>query len=295
MNKMTNKHNLPNSIVTAITKDDYDYSTDEKTISATTLIQPTRVALLNKRHRGEVVEDVADNIWRLFGTSIHYILAKQDVEENDICEKRLSTSIDEWTLTGKPDMYKAKTKTLRDFKVTSVWKYIYGPKEGFKEWTEQLNIYAYLLRKSGVEVEFCTITAILRDWAQREAFKSPDYPQIAIKDIPIEVWDIAKQEAFICQKINSLREYNDKADEELPLCTEKERWATETTYAVMKEGRKTALRVLGTEKEAEKWANNNGHTKVTIDVRKGVDKRCDAYCSVNKWCKYHQEKQNGKS
>jgi hypothetical protein len=37
---------------------------------------------------------------------------------------------------------------------------------------------------------------------------------------------------------------------QLPICTAKERWRKEDTYAVMKDGRKTAWRVFNTKEEA---------------------------------------------
>lgn len=65
-----------------------------------------------------------------------------------------------------------------------------------------------------------------------------------------------------------------------PICTPDERWATPTTYAVMKQGRKSALKVCQSRKEAQEWMRDNGGE--WVQERSGEDKRCLNYCSFGK-------------
>jgi hypothetical protein len=65
-----------------------------------------------------------------------------------------------------------------------------------------------------------------------------------------------------------------------PICTPEERWATPTTYAVMKQGKKSALKVAQSQKEAQIWLEANGGE--WVQERPGEDKRCHNYCPFGK-------------
>jgi hypothetical protein len=55
--------------------------------------------------------------------------------------------------------------------------------------------------------------------------------------------DFADIEQFIKDKFAEIEKYEDKPDDELPICTAKERFNKGDKYAVMKKGRKAALRL----------------------------------------------------
>lgn len=287
--KFTNHHNLSDEIVKAITTDSYDYPTDSKTIPCSTLISPPRISILSKRHDNEIIKDVSEDVWALFGQAIHYILAKQG-NSTAIIEKRIKIPYKGYFISGKPDYFDPIPGHLKDLKVTSVFKYIFGPKDGFREWTEQLNVYAWLLRMQGQEVNKITVTAILRDWQQREAMRNAEYPDVQIKDIGLDLWSVEKQEEFISSKLIALVENDTKKDNDLDACTPSERWASPTTYRIEKEGRKTAVRVLDTMEEAEEYIKEKGTKEMSIVKREGEDKRCSNYCNVSGFCQYFRSK-----
>ena len=62
----------------------------------------------------------------------------------------------------------------------------------------------------------------------------------------------------------------------------------------MKKGRKTAIRVLNTEKEAEDYIANLADNKSNfIEFSKGESMRCN-YCNVSDFCsQYQSEVKNG--
>ena len=70
-----------------------------------------------------------------------------------------------------------------------------------------------------------------------------------------------------------------------------------SAYAVKKDGRKSALRVLQTEKDAFQWCAENGYLKegngvkpgFSIEFRQGESTRCEKYCSVKDWCQQYAE------
>ena len=74
--------------------------------------------------------------------------------------------------------------------------------------------------------------------------------------------------------------------EELPPCSNAERWMSETTFAVKREGRKTAIRVLTNVDEAKEMAiKENGY----VETRLGEPRRCAGnYCQVSQWCSQYR-------
>ena len=59
-------------------------------------------------------------------------------------------------------------------------------------------------------------------------------------------------------------------------------------YAVMRKGRKTALRVLDSQEEAEAYRAEKGGDY--IEERKGEDKKCIDYCLCCRKCDYWKQK-----
>lgn len=295
MTRYTNNFNLPPEIVNAITNDSYDHPTDEKTIPCSKLIAPARITILSKRHAKEIVKDISSEVWALFGTAVHYILSRQ-TSKDVILEKRLSFPCGSYTISGKPDYFNTSTGELKDIKVTSVYKVIFGVKEGYKDWENQLNVYAWLLRKNDYVVTKLTITAILRDWNQREATNNSSYPNVQIQEIDLPLWTYDDQEKFVSDKLTSLRQNDELADDKLDLCTPEQRWASPTTWAVMKEGRKSAVRVFDMEEKAKEYVRVSYpdiEKKKDLDIqeRPGEDKRCANYCDCNEFCGYYKKKE----
>ena len=100
---------------------------------------------------------------------------------------------------------------------------------------------------------------------------------------------------FIAEKITSLIAYEDTHDDDLPLCSAEDRWQKDNAWAVMKEGRKSAVRVFDNEKDAKEL--NKTDAKFYIEFRKGESVRCEKYCLVKEWCNQYQNeiKQKDKS
>ena len=68
-----NKLELPEALVKAVSLDKHN---GENEISATTLLKGVKEILITDRHWDELVADVSDNVWALFGTAIHALLEK---------------------------------------------------------------------------------------------------------------------------------------------------------------------------------------------------------------------------
>ena len=124
-----------------------------------------------------------------------------------------------------------------------------------------------------------------------------DYPVAPISVIPIPKWTDEEQEQFIEERvsIHQQAEADYLISKELPLCSDAERWRRKDTYRVMKKGRKSALRVLDTQKLADEYVSgHDDKSKLTIEFLKGEAIRCKDYCDVAEFCnQYQMEKTNG--
>jgi len=297
----TNNYNLPKGMAKLVTGSARDITKDDSyRVSITKLISPPLSNYLKKKHWNDLTEDVADHIWRITGSAYHYILSKAN-PENCLVEQKVEVKVkldtgEEFTVVGILDFFDKLIKSLEDYKITSV----YAIKDGVKsEWEEQLNCYAWLLRKSNLDEEYkeikgLAINAILRDWNRAQLSRCYDgsYPKIPFKRLDVKLWSFEKQEKFVIEKLKLQKLIiNAKTEEEVPICSAKDRWKKEDTFAVYKNKNKVASRVLNTEKEAQEWIESNKKEGSTyrIEKRDGIDGKCKDYCMLNKFCRYGKQ------
>lgn len=294
--EFTNISNLPKVIERAVANDPYDSSGSD--ISTTRLIAPPRIRVLEKNNFDLIKEDVSDRIFSLLGQSVHHIIERAK-QKTDIAERRLFYKDDVitngWTLSGAFDLL-TRQGNLIDFKVTSAWSALDAVTNGKDEWEQQLNVLDFLCRKKQkelirykkeIKVKSLSIMAILRDWSKMRVMQSDNYPRKQVVMIPIRRWTEEEQENYVRTRIKLHQDAETTSN--LPICSAKERWRKEDTYAVMKDGRKTAWRVFNTKEEAvqfllsQKMIEGKG---CSIVFRKGEDVRCQHYCRVNEFCSH---------
>lgn len=302
---ITNRQGLPSSLYNALSRDTYVGGGD---ISITRLIAPPRMVALRKRHENEIVEDATDRIWSLLGQAAH-VVAERAAGNDVIVETRLSKRIAgipkpdstlwEWDVSGQPDVYEKKDQIVSDYKITSVWSFMFGDKP---EWDQQVNLQAMLHRHKGDEVKGVRIIAILRDWQKRKAQYEKDYPAMAAHVVNFPLWTLEQQIEFAedrvklhqkAQKEFKLSGYNGDV---LPLCTEKERWFRGAKFVVKRKQikkdtiNKKADRLADTKEEAEKYIRENPAPKNTeympVEERPGENIRCLNYCDVWSFCPF---------
>ena len=294
--KITNKSNLPKVIERAVINDPYDSSGSN--ISTTRLIAPPRIRVLEMRNWDLIEDDVSNRIFSLLGQSVHHILERSKLKV-DLAERRLFYKDDKitngWTLSGQFDLL-SRQGDLTDFKVTSAFAALQALTNGKDEWENQLNGLDFLCRKNQrtltrykkeVKVKSLNIMAILRDWSKLKVMQSDNYPRKQVVMIPIRRWSEEEQENYVQARIK-LHQDAEKADQ-LPLCTAKERWRKEDSYALMLDNRKTAKRVLPTREEMDKYMKENKYVEgqgCKVVFRAGEDVRCQHYCSVNQFCSH---------
>ena len=158
-------------------------------------------------------------------------------------QHKFEIPIDGVVVVGKTDIYWPSQERIEDWKVTSCWSFLLGDK---KDWERQLNCYAWGFRKKMWPVKKLQINAILRDWQKSKILHDKDYPRIPFVTKEIPLWTREEQEQYIREQLQYHR-MSEPAE-----CSPEDKWEKPTTYAVMKKGRKSALRVLPSEEEAEK-------------------------------------------
>lgn len=288
MQRITNKHGLPQTLVNLASRD--RYSRGAAKISVTELIGSPRIRIMRGRHHEQIVEDVADRLWSLLGSALHYVV-EQGADQDHLTEERLFATVKGWRISGGIDLQIADrdpmtqeptSVALSDYKMTSAWS-VMNPKS---DWERQLNCYAFLVETvKGLPVTALSINAIIRDWRRKEAQRNPDYPQAPLVVLPIPLWSMAQRTDYVRERveIHQDAERNDAWNEDLPHCTDEERWYRPGKIAVVKDGRVRALKVFdaGEEEAAEAYAAEN---KARVEVRPGEHVRCEEFCPISAWC-----------
>ena len=283
--KITNIYNLPEPLVSVVENDPYPTEVDWD-ISTTTLLSPPRIVQLKNRFYNELIEDVSENIYRLIGTNTHHILERVKTE-NCIKEQRFTHYINGWKLAGQIDLFEIEPAILSDYKVTSVWSVVAGIKP---ENEAQLNTNAYLMIKNGYFPKKLQIVSLIRDWSKHQVKKSSNYPQCQVAVQVAPLWEYEQATEYIYHRVKMHQRAVETPSDELPECTPEERWERPTKYAVMKKGRKSAVRVLDGYEDAEKYIEDNGLDKNhSIDIREGESVRCESYCNVNSFCSQYRK------
>ena len=286
--KYTNKHNIPIEIIRAVENDNYSKGKSVKSITG--LLQPPKISILSEEHKDTLTVDISDRIWILLGQSVHTILERaNEGKEDTMTEERMFADVNGWTISGQTDSISLKDNTLKDYKVTSAWTVMNALKDEKPEWVEQLNCYAWLARQNtDIKIDKLNIVAISRDWSKNQYERSGgDYPSAPVTVVNIPLWSEEDQLKFIKDKVTLHQEAEAEylISGTLPDCSDAERWKRNDTFRVVKEGRKSAVRVLPSEKEAEKYiSSHKDKDNLDIEVAIGKPIRCESYCHVAEFC-----------
>ena len=288
---ITNHHNIPAPLYWAIVKLNNEYDRGESDFTVTELCGPPQIARLKREHGDTLEVDASDLIYRTLGTAMHKIVmagAEVAAEHGfeSITEERLyETFIVEdrpWKIGGQYDLIyrdEAGKLILLDWKLMSIWE----AKNGLKpEKVWQANMLAHLARYNGYEVTGLEVGGWFRDWSKVQAHKRADHPSRQSETFPVPMWEDEACELFIEERIQHHLS--------LPECTVEDRWAKEEGWAVMKKGRKSALKVhRGADAMAQAHSDASsrgaGHF---VEHRPSEETRCLWYCDLSEICPQRQ-------
>ena len=284
--KLTNRLNLPDAFVAAVAGDPYSPGTPlpntKGVYSVTTLIGPPQIKRLLDQHEDELSEDVSDRVWALLGRSVHKML-EHSAGTSEVTEKRLYAELDGYTVSGQTDNLDVRKHELFDWKTTSAWSVKAGLRE---DWIRQTNAYAWLAAENGIQVDKLFIAAILRDWSRTERMRyAPTYPEAPVVVLPVPSMPIHAVRNYLQERL-MLHTAKTVAD-----CTAAERWERPGKWALMKQGRMSAVKLEDTAEALMAYAQDKGLAVGEQDSaghwlveRPGEFVRCMDYCPVRSVC-----------
>ncbi len=272
-------------------RDKYNAGRGDARMSVTQLLSPPRILILRKQHDHEIEDDVSQRTWAMMGSAIHNLLEEACKDQpNHLAEERIEITLDGWKISGQVDVQVVgNTCEVIDWKFTSSWKYLL---KQFKDWEEQLNCYAYLIRKGkGWDIDNMSVVMFVRDFMKTKADTTEGYPPSPVVRVPISLWDITKQEEFLRHRIHVHKDALRAVawGEEPPLCTDEERWKRASDWAARKPDNKNASKV-GAKQDVQDWLDKRKDAAdYVLEEREDVPTRCrDNYCNVNEWCNQWQ-------
>jgi len=315
--ELTNSTGISLPLAVWLANDNYDFTPGDLAISATSLMKPVRQIVLGNRITDEKRQapDVSDFLAARLGNSIHdgieqawkfgykKSLAKlgypQDVidririnpvmselEDNPNTlpvwiEQRAEREIMGFTVSGKFDLVLGGV--LQDYKSTSVWSWIMGNKD--KEYSLQGSLYRWLhpdkITGDSIHIQF-----IFTDWSAAQARQQPDkYPAQRVKQHIVPLMSLEETDAWIRAKITAIQAATLLSEAEIPECTDKELWRSNSIYKYFKDPAKIngrSTRNFPSLAEANTFRAEKGvGTVLTV---KGKVKAC-GYCPAFDICK----------
>lgn len=284
--RITNELGLPYPFVSAVKR---EYAFTPKRYSVTNMLNGVRQTILQRRHDDEIETDVSEMVWAIFGTAVHSILEQAEETDEQIKESKMVVEMpDGYELSGIFDLYDDATGTVTDYKTASVWKIKFGE---FEDWRKQTLIYCWMLRTMGFDAKRGQIVALLKDHSKTKA-KVGEHPPLPVFQIgwDFREADFREVEQFLLAKFAQIADAEQLPDDELPMCTEEERWTRGEKYAVKKRGTKRAKKLFEAwEKDlAYDYAMGCGSDFV-VEHRPGVDGKCADYCSAAPFCSHYMK------
>lgn len=258
--KFLDRPHVPTPVLRALKSDAYQQSLSDhmenlpshiqgkfqRTMSVTTLARSPRQKLLFQRHDDEIVIDPEMQTHAMLGRVIHSILEEfhepwQVVEERlgVIYPLKVGKDTVSYYLHGQGDLYDTRTCALWDYKTPKTGSLKYSKSDK----VAQLNILAYIWRRNKKTIRSLQNCYLLvKDWnpnfvkdeLDHEYPKSPVVitGQVGAPTIPL--WDDAKCEEYLNDRLG--RHYRNERlkDDDLDECSDEELWRSEPEYRVIK-------------------------------------------------------------
>lgn len=282
--KVTNNLHLPEAFVRAVSVERHNKA---GCYSATTLNKGTKEIILQERHWDEFSQDASDNVWAVFGTAVHSIM--ENCPDSNFHEEKFDVAISNSRVTGIVDSYDMAGGIINDWKTASVYKVMKGD---FSDWYKQGMTYAWLLKQNGLDVRRCRFIALLKDHSKSKAKTDLNYPSSPVYVYEFEVTPEALEETGkrILLKVQDIEKAESVSDDEIEPCTPEERWCDGDKWAVMKNGRKTAVRVFDNEADADACAGELGNVHY-VEKRPAISRKCGDYCLCKNFCNFYKKEQ----
>ena len=284
--KVTNRLHMPEAFVKAVSTTRHN---EAGCFSATTLNKGAKEIILTDRHFDEITVDAADSVWAVWGTAVHALLESQP--DNNFHEEYFKVPVSNSFVTGQVDSYDMENGVINDWKTASVWKVQFND---FKDWRAQGLTYAWLLQQSGLDVKKCRFVALLKDHSKTKAKTDSSYPQspVFIYEFDVTAADMEETAARILAKVQEIESAYELDDDAIEPCSAEERWADGEKWAVMKNGRKSAVKVFDNQLDADAMAGEMGNAYY-VEHRPAISRKCGDYCNCKDFCNFYKAMNKG--
>ena len=311
--KYANVSNVPLSLAVFLATDNYDYSDDDNTLSATALIKPLRQLVLSNRvnvedaaadligmlqsRMGSAIHDAIERAWKENHVEALKILGyppkiierfrinpKPEEITPDIIpvymEQRAKKKVGKYTISGKFDF--VGDGRVEDFKSTSVFTAINNTND--EKYILQGSIYRWLnpqlITKDEMAIQF-----IFTDWSAARARSEANYPQQRTMQRILPLKSIQETDAFVRRKLTLLDQYWDAPEADIPHCTDEDLWRSAPVFKYYKNPTKMtrSTKNFDTQQEAFMRKAEDGNVGVVIE-QPGQVTACK-YCPAFSACK----------
>ena len=274
----TNKNNLPAPMTRAIEQQATAHYIGNADISVTALIDEPLIRWLRRKHRDTLERDYSDNLYILEGAISDDILSRNP-QEDEIVHYRGEIIVNGWRVSGEldwcgPDPLNEGWFALEDWKKSS--HSLVDNERRLADYEAQLNIYLEILRVNkpdiAEKVKRLRIFLWNRDYNQYKKYPPAEY-------IKMKIWSRDRVREYLSERVKYHQEWSG-LETAPPMCDEHHRWATKPVWAVMKKGRKSAMKLHDNEADAEAHAAKD--ESYSVEYRPAESKRCSDYCDYNK-------------
>lgn len=139
------------------------------------------------------------------------------------------------------------------------------------------------------------IGAFLKDWDEKKARQQDDYPQANVSFVDQPFLSDADVEAYIYERIQYLDGYDDVPLDQVPLCSDEERWKKDDVFKVFDTtskaknpiSRKNCSALEEAQEAAQSWEVKTGHPH-RIEHFPGAYDKCVKYCDYRYECPFGQ-------
>ena len=213
---------MPASLERYLEADGYDAGAIPTDISATALKDSPRVHRLKREFRDQIEYNKLSRGFAKLGDAWHHHM-EMYAPDNWITERRFYAQVDDKVVSGAIDAIQPDIGGVNiwDYKVMPAWK----AQTDLVEFERQLNIYAFLLRQNDMQPLRLFISAVIRDWSDKRV--SGSYPETMFPTFEMKLWPEEEAEEYVKQRLSL------HFGEELPFCTDEERWMSPPKYAAV--------------------------------------------------------------
>ncbi len=125
---------------------------------------------------------------------------------------------------------------------------------------------------------------IFTDWNKKDSVSNKDYPPNRVHTQSLKLMSVQETDAWVRNKLNQIKMYEDTDESELPKCTDEELWRKETIFKYYKNpsNRTRSTRNFKTYHEAMQYFVEQGSVGIVVEV-KGQVVACK-YCNAFALC-----------